>query len=182
MVRSFLVAVLAVSLIVTGLLAPAAGRVAASGATTAPQRETIVAQPDLCFGFTAESAFNQTGAASFPCNSGCVLFQSSYNVQYIPIVCPGPPASIAVAASPTSVSCASSSNLEVAIYDANGLAVADDTSVSFTTDLGSITPDLSVMGGTAVASLSMLPKTTGVAHVSVTSGAASAQKTISVTC
>lgn len=117
--------------------------------------------------------------ASYSCNfTGCqpVPFYTTV------VVCPGPPASITLPAAPTSATCASSSNITVTVRDANGLRVADGTTVNFTTSFGQITGSAQTQDGEATGSLQTPTKTMGTAVISITSGSASNQVSINVTC
>src|SRR5215471_9439810 len=159
-------------------------RAAASDAPAAPAMEPSTVHPDLCFGFGASSSLYNSGGGSysFACNSGCLLFQGSNNAMYYGNVCPGPAAVIALDPAPTAVSCASTSSISATVTDKDGYDVADDTAVSFATDLGSISASGSTTAGRVVASLTLPVKTVGQAHVSVTTGSIAARRTIDVTC
>jgi hypothetical protein len=99
-----------------------------------------------------------------------------------PLVCPGPPASILFAPSPTDVTCGGASNLEVVVLDRNGLRVIDGTQVSFTTTLGYVSTTDGTQRGIAYTSLTIPTRTAGTALVTATAGSATAQKAIYVTC
>jgi hypothetical protein len=87
------------------------------------------------------------------------------------------------ASSPTNVSCASQSTFLVTVNDAKNVAVANDTAVSFTTDLGTVTSSSATAGGLASVSLLVPPKTTGTAHiVATTVGNIRSEKSVSVSC
>jgi hypothetical protein len=116
---------------------------------------------------------------SFPCNGGNCISIPFYTYS---AVCPGPPASIRTPIAPTSVTCASASNIEVSLWDANGFKVADGTGVDFTTTFGQITGHSDTVAGAASASLTTPTKTSGNATIYISSGAATASMNIAVTC
>jgi hypothetical protein len=111
--------------------------------------------------------------------SGCVQACLSPTPQ---LDCSGPPASFSIQASPSQVSCGSMSNVSVPIFSAFGIGVADMTPVNFTTTLGTITNTVNTYGGIAVANLSIPPKTTGTAHITVSVNGLVGSKDITVTC
>ena len=129
---------------------------------------------DFCFG-----PGNQ--GVGFACNSACfAAVDPSY--LSLPVSCPGPPAAITFASSPTTVSCASQSMLLVTVSDAKNLAAADDTLVSFTTDLGTVTTSSATSGGLTSVSLLVPAKTTGTARIVATVGNVRSEKSVSVSC
>jgi len=99
-----------------------------------------------------------------------------------PLVCPGPPATILFAPSPTNVTCGGASNLELVVLDGNGLRVLNGTQVSFNTTLGYVSTQDGTINGTATTSLTIPPKTAGSAVVTATAGNATAQKLVQVSC
>jgi hypothetical protein len=122
-----------------------------------------VTDADFCFG-----PGNQ--AQGFACNSIC--FGSPDPDFYSqPITCPGPPASIRFEpASLLTAYCGSQSTLSVVVADAKGIAVADATQVSFTTDGGRVGETSATRGGLALTTFLIHPDATGVAHVVATVG------------
>jgi hypothetical protein len=129
---------------------------------------------DFCFG-----PGNQ--GVGFACNSACF---AAVDPSYLsmPVTCPGPAAVITFASSPSSVSCASQSMFLVTVSDAKNLAVADDTAVSFTTDLGTVTSSNATTGGLTSVSLLVPPKTSGTARIVATVGNIRGEKSVSVSC
>ena len=99
-----------------------------------------------------------------------------------PMVCPGPPASILFAPSPTTATCGSASNLEAVVLDANGLRVLNGTQVSFNTTLGFVSTQDGTNGGIATTSLTIPPKMAGSAVITATAGNITAQKLVQVSC
>jgi len=99
-----------------------------------------------------------------------------------PLVCPGPPASILFAPSPTNVTCGGASNLELVVLDGNGLRVLNGTQVSFNTTLGYVSTQDGTINGTATTSLTIPTKTAGLAVITATAGNATAQKLVQVSC
>ena len=65
---------------------------------------------------------------------------------------------------------------------AKNVAVADDTAVSFTTDLGTVTSISATAGGLTSVSLLMPPKTAGTARIVATVGTIRSEKSVSVSC
>ncbi len=98
------------------------------------------------------------------------------------VICPGPPASVEIAPSPSQSSCGSAENITVYVRDMFGFYVADGTTVNFSTSLGYITATPSTQSGTAVASLVIPTKTAGIATIYVSAGQATASKSIPVYC
>jgi hypothetical protein len=129
---------------------------------------------DFCFG-----PGNQ--GVGFACNSLCFAVQDPSYLG-LPINCPGPAATITFASSPTNVSCGSMSTLTVTVADAKNLAVADDTVVTFTTDVGTVSGASATAAGLASTSLLVYPKTSGVVHIVATSGSIRAEKSIGINC
>lgn len=129
---------------------------------------------------TAPGAYGQS-YASYSCN-----FTQCQPVPYytVFVVCPGPPAGITMPASPTTVTCASASDITVTVLDANGLRVADGTEVDFSTTFGMITAVTQTQDGLATASLNTPTKQTGTASITVRSGSATnaTPMNITVTC
>jgi len=70
----------------------------------------------------------------------------------------------------------------VVVKDANGVAVADGTLVTFTTTLGTITATRTTVGGSAVASLSIPPGVSGTAQITAAAAGTIGQKSIPVSC
>jgi hypothetical protein len=131
-----------------------------------------VTDADFCFGPGNQSV-------GFACNSECYGVPDPSHLS-LPVVCPGPPASITFASSPSTVYCGSQSMLTVTIADAKNQAVADDTLVTFTTDGGSVSESAATRGGIAYATFRVPPKTSGVAHVTASVGTVRAEKRIDV--
>ena len=122
-----------------------------------------------------------TQVQTYPCNiSQCI--QSVYlGVTYI-VACPGPPATIELPAT-ASATCASATNIQVKVRDANGLNVLDGTPVSFgVTPFGSINGDVVTTSGEATASLQVPVKTAGTLTLTIASGSVTRTMTIEVTC
>jgi hypothetical protein len=109
-----------------------------------------------------------------------VATQSLY--PFGPLVCPGPPASILFAPSPTTATCGSASNLEAVVLDANGLRVLNGTQVSFNTTLGYVSTQDGTSGGIVYTSLTIPPKLAGSAVITATAGNVTAQKLVQVSC
>jgi len=99
----------------------------------------------------------------------------SNNLQYVP-------GRVSILPSASTIACGGATAITVNVTDPNGFKVPDGTSVNFTTSLGYIQASDTTAGGTAVASLTIPPGTSGSANVTATAGGQSANTTISVTC
>jgi hypothetical protein len=120
---------------------------------------------------------------AFPCVSPafCTGVSTYYLYQPYSLVCPGPPATMEV--SQASATCASATNIQVKVRDANGLNVLDGTSVSFTvTPFAQITGTVETNGGEATASLTTPTKTSGTLTLTVTAGSVTRTSNIDVSC
>src|SRR4051812_30888688 len=163
---------LAVVIVMLGALTP---RSAAASQLTPNPNTVDVTDPDFCFG-----PGNQ--GVAFACNSVC-FGSPDPDFYSSPITCPGPPASIRFEpASPLTANCGSQSTLSVVVTDAKGIAVADSTQVSFTTDRSRIGDTSETRGGLATTTFSVQGKTSGVAHVVATVGNLRAEKEVQVIC
>jgi len=126
---------------------------------------------------------NYGAPLAFQCVSPafCVGVSTYYLYQPYSLVCPGPPAAMEV--SQASATCASATNIQVKVRDANGLNVLDGTSVSFSaTPFGTITGTVETNGGEATASLTTPTKTSGTLTVTVTAGSITQTSTVNVSC
>lgn len=99
----------------------------------------------------------------------------SNNLQYVP-------GRVSILPSASTIACGGATAITVSVTDPNGFKVPDGTTVNFTTSLGYIQTTDSTAGGTAVASLTIPPGTSGNAKVTASAGGQSADTTISVTC
>jgi len=95
----------------------------------------------------------------------------------------GAPARVNLAVSPAIATCGSTPvTVSANITDAFGVAVANGTSVSFSSTMGAI-GGATTIGGNATATLTILAgSAAGVAQIRVTSGGASATSTVQVNC
>ena len=123
-------------------------------------------------------------AAQFQCVSPvfCIGATSSYYLYYQPyLVCPGPPASLEV--NQASASCASATNIQAKVRDANGLNVLDGTAVTFSvTPFAQITGSVETNGGEATASLTTPTKTAGTLNITITAGSVVRNIAVEVSC
>jgi hypothetical protein len=116
------------------------------------------------------------------CVSPAFCQGNPYNWQQIYLVCPGPPATIEMPAT-TAATCASATNFQVRVRDANGLPVLDGTSVAFqVTPFGMITGAVDTNGGEATAALNTPVRTSGTLTVTVTAGNITRTQNIDVSC
>jgi hypothetical protein len=160
MIQRSLLASVAIAVVLGGAL----------GATTARR-----ADADICFG-----PGNQR--EGFACNSVCFA-DRDVELLYLPVACPGPPASIKFEpASLLSVYCGSQSTLSIVVTDAKNVAVANDTVVTFSTDGGGVTASAATTGGLAQATFTVHPKTSGVARVVASVGNLRAEREVHVGC
>lgn len=94
---------------------------------------------------------------------------------------PVAPTTISVLA-PSSATCGGALAITATVRDAYGLFVPNGTTVSFSTTLGQISVTDQTIGGVAVSSLTISPKTSGTAQVTVTAGSAIGTASIPVSC
>jgi len=204
-----LAAVVAALTLLTVLAGPQARRSEAAGIDSGFERPSVMADYfDDCLAFSTVSSYLDPYGLPFYQSmpiygnpytlfNQCVNFCGPYSfgvcVAYCPVaeqplypggplVCPGPPASILFAPSPTNVTCGGASNLELVVLDRNGLRVLDGTQVSFNTTLGYVSTQGGTIRGTATTSLTIPTKTAGSALVTATAGNATAQKLVQVSC
>jgi hypothetical protein len=90
---------------------------------------------------------------------------------------------VTVSASPATVSCASTSQISVAVKDANGNMAPNGTSVTVSASSGTISPNVvSTTGGIASTSFTAPGNTNGTATVTATSGQGTGYATVAFTC
>lgn len=94
----------------------------------------------------------------------------------------GPPASIALIITPSSITCGSTASILATVRDRFGSIVASGTRVNYSTDRGSINPTAPTILGHATGVLTSFPNNPGLATITVTSGDARATGTVNVTC
>jgi hypothetical protein len=94
----------------------------------------------------------------------------------------GPPAKIFLTITPQTISCGSTASVIARVTDIFGNLVANNTIVSFSSSLGSITPTAPTIGGNADAVLTSFPAQPGTATINVKAGDATAQGSVTVTC
>jgi len=94
----------------------------------------------------------------------------------------GPPASIALIITPSSITCGSTASILATVRDRFGSIVASGTRVNYSTDRGSINPTAPTILGQATGVLTSFPNNPGLANITVTSGDARATGTVNVTC
>jgi hypothetical protein len=94
----------------------------------------------------------------------------------------GPPANIFLNITPQTISCGSTASVIARVTDIFGNLVANNTIVSFSSSLGSITPTAPTIGGNADAVLTSFPAQPGTAVISVKAGDATAQGSVTITC
>jgi hypothetical protein len=123
-------------------------------------------------------------AATFPCVSPAFCVGSPYQTLYYLqpyVICPGPPASIEV--NQASATCASATNIQAKVRDANGLNVLDGTGVTFSvTPFAQITGSVETNGGEATASLTTPTKTSGTLNITITAGSVVRNLAVEVSC
>jgi hypothetical protein len=116
------------------------------------------------------------GCYAYNCNPGYVI-QGCYGTCY-----GGAAATINPAANPGTLTCGQSSTISATITDAYGVPVANGTTVSFSTSLGTIAPTAATAGGSASATLNTAAGTSGTAIVTIRAGNASTTTTLVVNC
>jgi adhesin/invasin len=114
---------------------------------------------------TSTITSTQTGTAHVTAASGSA--SNSVPVTFSP----GPPASLTLAANPTSVSVGGTSILSATVVDQYNNLVDDGTLVSFASDLGHVLSPHTTSSGIATSTITST--LAGTAHVAATSGAAS---------
>jgi hypothetical protein len=94
----------------------------------------------------------------------------------------GPAASLTVSAAPSTVNCGGSSFVTVVVKNAQGGNVADGTSVSVTTNSGTVSPGNATTSGGGILTIFTAPSTGGTAKITATSGSATGSADITVNC
>jgi hypothetical protein len=119
---------------------------------------------------------------TIPYNVGYCGYATYANPCNVPFV-GGAPARVNLAVSPAIATCGSTPvTVSANITDAYGVAVANGTSVVFTSTIGAI-GSATTIGGNATATLTIpAGSPAGVAQIRVTSGGASASSTVQVNC
>ena len=124
-----------------------------------------------------------SAVVAYPCVSPafCIGVSTYYLYQPYALVCPGPPATMEI--SQVSATCASATNIQVKVRDANGLNVLDGTAVSFSVvPFAQITGTVETNGGEATASLTTPTKTSGTLTVTATAGSVTRSINVDVSC
>jgi hypothetical protein len=94
----------------------------------------------------------------------------------------GAPVNINPAANPGTLTCGGSSTISANITDAFGVPVANGTTVSLSTTLGTIAPTAATAGGSFSATLNTSAGVSGTAIVTIRAGTASKTTTLVVNC
>jgi hypothetical protein len=94
----------------------------------------------------------------------------------------GPAASLTVSAAPSTVNCGGSSFVTVVVKNAQGGNVADGTSVSVTTNSGTVSPGSATTSGGGILTIFTAPSAGGTAKITATSGSATGSADITVNC
>ena len=134
-----------------------------------------------CFG-----GFGGFGGCSFVNNLclGCGIICPTFGLGVTPIRAnPLPVAQLIFAKFPTDGTCGSFNDINVTAVAANGQPAADDSTIGFTVNLGSITKSGTTSDGQVLARLVIDPHVKG--NLTITATAAngvSAQKTMNITC
>jgi hypothetical protein len=97
-------------------------------------------------------------------------------------VVPATATQIGVSASPAAVSCGSAATVAVTVHDANGNPVPDGTAVTLTSSMGTIAPTTGNTAGGSMSGVFTSPGSNGTAVITVSSGSASGQATVTVNC
>ena len=90
--------------------------------------------------------------------------------------------SLGVSASPASLSCGSASTIAVSVRDGNGNPAPDGTAVSLSASMGTVSPTTGTTYGGSISGVFTLPSSNGPAVITASSGSASGQATVSVSC
>jgi uncharacterized repeat protein (TIGR01451 family) len=123
---------------------------------------------------TTLTSGTQVGVAVVTAQAGTA--STSANVAFIP----GPPSSIHLAASPTSIPVGAQASLVASVTDQHGNPVADGTSVAFSTSQGSVSPALAPTTDGQASSTFMAGTFAGDALVTATAGDASGQTVVPI--
>jgi hypothetical protein len=95
---------------------------------------------------------------------------------------PGTASSITVSAAPSTASCNGSSFVTVVVKTSGGSNVADGTSVTVTTNSGSVSPGTATTSGGGILTIFTAPATGGTAKITATSGGATGSADVAVNC
>ena len=95
---------------------------------------------------------------------------------------PGTASSVTVSAAPSTVSCNGSSFVTVVVKTTGGSNVADGTSVTVTTNSGSVSPGTATTSGGGILTIFTAPATGGTAKITPTSGGATGSADVTVNC
>ena len=152
---------------------------------TACNAQTCAANPTLCYANTNLTNIN-TNAALIA--QYCTANTATYNAQLCAqfggqiqqVV--GPPATLLVTTGKQNLTCGETTTIAVAVRSANNLPVAEGTSVTFSTNLGT----LSSTSATTQAGLTSVTlnagNTSGTAEVKATAGGASGSRQVNISC
>jgi len=94
----------------------------------------------------------------------------------------GPPATLVITLTPTSILCGNTASLNVKVFDSFGRTVTDGTLVSFTSTIGTIAATAPTVGGLANAVLTSSTVSSGTAQIVARAGVASTQASLPIIC
>jgi hypothetical protein len=120
-----------------------------------------------------------SGTLTITATSGGASFSS-----FVTVTCSvaGPPSTIRLTITPTTIPCGNTASVLAQVFDAFGNLINSGVTVSYSSTLGSITPTAPVIGGISDAVLTSFPRQGGTATITARVGSASATGTVNITC